>query len=284
MQTWTSVSGGQTSAYIAANYPSDVLIFALVRIDNAESMYPDESIRKIVSDKIGAEFIATSEDDAIIRTMLDLEQFIGKEIKWVTGETFDDVIKSRGGYLPNIMTRYCTSFLKIKPMFDYWHSLDIDPVTMQIGFRANETKRANRMIEKVNGSGYLTHRSVIGKTKDGRNRWAEIEWQRPAFPLIDDNIYKVDIQNYWKGKPVKFAEYNNCVGCFHRNPPFLRFMYQEHPTKMDWFEKQEGGTNGYWKSVNGEVIKYSRIKNMLKQMTLFSEDFTSCDSGYCELT
>jgi hypothetical protein len=61
-------------------------------------------------------------------------------------------------------------------------------------------------------------------------------------------------------------------------------MYQEHPTKMDWFEKQEGGKNGYWKSVNGEVIKYSRIKNMLKQMTLFSEDFTSCDSGYCELT
>lgn len=281
---WTSVSGGQTSAYIAANYPSDLLIFSLVRIEHSESMYPDEGIRKIVSDKIGTEFISTAEDDTIIRTMLDMEQFLGREIRWVTGMTFDDAIKSASNYLPNIMRRYCTSFLKIKPMFEFWDSLSIDPVDMQIGFRANENKRANKMLEKVNSSGYLTHHSIIGKTKNGRNKWADIEWQRPLFPLIDDNIYKVDIQNYWKDKPVKFAPYNNCVGCFHRNPPFLRFMFQEHPTKMEWFESKEGGDSGYWKSINGQVVKYSRIKTMLKQMQLFESDFSSCDTGYCELT
>lgn len=284
MKICTSVSGGQTSAYIAANYQSDHLVFALVRIEDHASMYPDDGIRKIVSDKIGAEFIATAEDDAIIRTMIDLEQFIGKEIKWVTGVTFDDLVKTKGGWLPNKLHRYCTSLMKIQPMFDWWRSLDADPFTMQIGFRANETNRANRMMAKMTEDGYLTHKTIVGKRKDGKNKWAEIKWQRPSFPLINDHIYKTDIQNYWRGKPVKFAPYNNCVGCFHRNPPFLKFMFQEHPTKMDWFARQEGGKNGYWKSVNGEVVPYARIKNMLKQTRLFAEDFTSCDSGYCELT
>ena len=34
MKTATSVSGGMTSAYVAANYPSDYLVFALVRIED----------------------------------------------------------------------------------------------------------------------------------------------------------------------------------------------------------------------------------------------------------
>jgi hypothetical protein len=284
MKTVTSVSGGQTSAYIAANYPSDYLVFALVRIEDKASMYPDAGIRKIVSDKIGAEFIATAEDDIIIRTMLDLEQFLGKEIVWVTGMTYDATIKMKGGYLPNIMTRYCTSWLKLKPMFDWWMSLNIDPIEMQIGFRANEARRATKMMSKVDENGLLSHRHAYGKTKDGRNRWKNVPWQKPVFPLIDANIYKIDVQNYWMDKPVKFAPYNNCVGCFHRNPVFLRYMFQEHPTKMDWFMNKEGNGNGYWKSVKGENIEYARIKRMLSQTKLFEEDFTSCDSGYCELT
>ena len=42
-------------------------------------MFPDEKIRQIVSDKIGAEFIGTLEDDMIIYTILDLEQYIGQK-------------------------------------------------------------------------------------------------------------------------------------------------------------------------------------------------------------
>jgi hypothetical protein len=284
MPLCTSISGGQTSAYLAAKYPSDYNVFALVRIEDKDSIYPDEGIRKIVSDKIGDEFIATAEDDKIIRTILDLEQFIGREIKWVSGITFDQVVKTKGGWLPNKLHRYCTSTMKLEPIFNYWRSLNIDPFITQIGFRANEARRANNMLQKLNENGYLEHKAIVGQSENGRNKWANIAWQKPVFPLIDDNIYKVDIQNYWKDKPVKFADYNNCVGCFHRNPPFLRFMFQEHPTKMEWFARQEGGKNGYWKSIDGQVIPYARIKNMLKQMTLFAEDFTSCDSGYCELT
>ena len=46
----------------------------------------------MVSDRLGVEFIGTLEDDMIIYTIFDLEQFIGQKIHWVTGKTFDEVI------------------------------------------------------------------------------------------------------------------------------------------------------------------------------------------------
>jgi hypothetical protein len=97
METVTSISGGKTSAYLAANYPTDHNVFALVRIEDKACMFPDKKLRQQVEDRIQAPFIATAEDDTIIHTLLDLEQHIGKKITWVTGITFDEV--RAGGFL-----------------------------------------------------------------------------------------------------------------------------------------------------------------------------------------
>lgn len=88
MKTINSLSGGQTSSYIAVHYPADYNIFSLVRTNDKKVLFPDAKIRQIVSDRIGVEFIGTLEDDDIIYTMLDLEQFIGKEITWLSKTTF----------------------------------------------------------------------------------------------------------------------------------------------------------------------------------------------------
>lgn len=48
MKTMNSVSGGQTSAYIAANYPADYNIFSLVTTDDKNCLYPDAKVRQIV--------------------------------------------------------------------------------------------------------------------------------------------------------------------------------------------------------------------------------------------
>jgi hypothetical protein len=281
MKTITSISGGTTSAYIAANYPSDYLLFSLVRIEDENCRFKDEVIRKLVEDKIQAPFIATAEDDLIIYTMLDLEQFLGKEINWVSGITFDNVVKTKGGWLPNKMHRYCTVNMKIKPIFDWVMQNIGEAVNMQIGFRANEVDRANGVFKRYNKNGFLEHQMIVGKLKDGRNKWKTVEWARHKYPLIDDGIYKDTILNYWNDKPVRFAKYNNCVGCFHRNPAFLRFMYQEHPEKMQWFEDQEEISKSFWLDINGKVVPYKKIRNMLRNTTLFNSDFTSCDAGYC---
>ena len=131
MKTVTSVSGGQSSAYIAANYPSDFLVFALVCIEDRNCTPKDAKLVQQVSDRIGREFIATAEDDTILHTMLDLEQYLGQRIDWVAGKPFEHLRKSS---LPNITWRHCTELMKIKPMFNWWKNTIGEPVHMQIGF------------------------------------------------------------------------------------------------------------------------------------------------------
>ena len=284
MITVNSLSGGQTSAYIAANYKADFNIFALVRTDDTKLMFPDKKVRQLVSDKIGKEFIGTLEDDTIIYTMLDLEQYIGNSIDWCSGKTFDEIIK-RGDkkYLPNVTQRFCTQYMKLEPIFKWWKQNFKEPVEMRIGFRANEQRRAKNMYEKTTENGILTHKDIIGKSKTGnRNRWADIEWQKPTFPLIDDAIYKDTIIKFWNDKPVRFAYMNNCIGCFHRNEILLKHMSNKQPLKFQWFIDAEKD-NGYGAQTFKNGTTYEKIKNNLEQLDLFDDDFNECDSGYCGL-
>lgn len=275
-----SLSGGKTSSYIAANYPANYNVFALVTTIDKNCLFPDKKLRQIVSDKIGREFIGTLEDDKIIYTMLDLEQFIGSKIDWVVGKTFDEITNRNGKkYLPNVTQRFCTTEMKLQPIFDWWRKEINEVFEMRIGFRANEQGRAKTMLEKTNKNGNSEFKAIIGKTKNGnQNKWKNIEWQKPNFPLIKDNIYKDQIEMFWKNKNVRFAYMNNCVGCFHRTPVLLKYMSEKHENKFDWFMKQE---NEKRKFKNG--MKYIDIKNSLKQFELFESDFNECDSGYCGL-
>jgi len=277
MKTINSLSGGQTSSYIAVHYPADYNIFALVRTNDQSVLFPDAKIRQIVSDRIGVEFIGTLEDDDIIYTMLDLEQFIGKEITWLSKTTFEEVIKKAGGYLPNIMRRFCTQKMKVEPIAQWCYENTELPVEMRIGFRANEMSRAKTMIEKeVNG--LENFKFKVGE-KNGRNKWKELPYRKAKFPLIEDGIFKDSIVEYWKDKPVRFAYRNNCVGCFHRSELFLNHMSRRNEKQFNWFVKMEKKNNCTFKS----GITYERIKKYNTQMVLFDEDFNDCDSGYCGL-
>lgn len=288
MKTVNSLSGGKTSSYIAANYPADYDVFALVRTDDKNCLFPDKKLRQEVSDRIGTEFIGTLEDDTIIYTMLDLEQFIGRKITWVTGKTFDEVLeRNRDGkkviYLPNPTMRFCTTEMKLQPIFDWWRKEINSPVVMRIGFRANEMTRANNMLLKCNANGYLEMKAVVGK-RGTQNKWEDIEWQKPVFPLINDAIFKDTIEEYWKDKSVQFAYINNCIGCFHREVHLLKKMQQMHPNKFDWFVKMEDKSKEDYNNRSWNMkIDYSKIKNWLPQTELFDDDFNECDSGYCGL-
>jgi len=277
--TVNTLSGGKTSSYIAANYPADYDVFALVRIEHQASKFPDKKIRKEVEDRIQAPFIATAEDDMIIYTMLDLEQYIGRKITWVTGKTFDKVLDS-AGTLPDVLRRYCTTQMKLEPIFEWWRKQINIPCEFRLGFRANETKRAKRTTEKTNANGFLEIKAVVGKRKT-RNKWSMIEWQKPSYPLIKDNIYKDTIENFWKDKPVRFAWMNNCVGCFHKNPLLIRKMWDKHENKLEWFaskEKIKHNKDVWYKEKN---LSFTEIKQWNIQIELFDDDFNECDSGYC---
>jgi hypothetical protein len=281
MKTVNSLSGGKTSSYIAANYPADYNVFALVRTIDKNCMFPDAKVRQIVSDKIGVEFIGTLEEDAIIYTMLDLEQYIGQEIIWLTGKTFDEVIKRNGKkYLPNVTQRFCTIEMKLEPINKWWFENIRKIVEMRIGFRANETERANRMLERCDSNGIMHQKFITGQHPSGRNKWTDFEMRIPKFPLIDNPTFKDQIESFWKNKPVRFAYMNNCVGCFHRNEILLKKMFELQPNKMQWFLEQE---NQKQNATFKKNISYEKIKNHKLQTELFEDDFNECDSGYCGL-
>ena len=277
MKTINSLSGGKTSSYMAVHYPADFNIFSLVRTNDKSCLFPDAKIRQIVSDRIGQEFIGTLEMDEIIYTMLDLEQFIGKKIIWLSEKTFEEIIKKAGGYLPNLMVRYCTQKLKVEPISQWCYDNTDLPVEMRIGFRANEINRATKMLERAE-NGIEHFKFSIGK-KNNRNQWKVLPYRKVTFPLIDDRIFKDTIELYWEDKSVRFAQRNNCVGCFHRNELLLNYLSNTQENKFDWFIKQEQQNGNTFK----KGITYEKIKKHKLQLDLFDTDFNDCDSGYCGL-
>jgi hypothetical protein len=281
MITVNSVSGGKTSAYIAKHYPADINIFSLVRIEDKECLWmngKDEKTRQLISDRIGKEFIGTAEMDDIIYTILDLEQFIGKGIKIISGKTFEQIIKDNSNYLPNKMVRYCTTEMKFMPIFNYLRDLGVLPVEMRIGYRPNEIDRAERMsLKAING--YEQVNAVIGKSKVN-NKWGMVDYRIVKFPLIEDNITKDVIYNYWENKKVRFAYRNNCVMCVNRNPLMISHMTTKDIRKIEWAKKIEEKTSNRFLSdaSMSQILKYSIQGNLFND-----EDFSDCDSGYCGL-
>ena len=279
MKTVNSISGGKTSSYLAKHYPADINIFSLVRIDDKDNLWmkgKDEKTRQIVSDKLGKEFIGTAEMDEIIYTILDLEQFIGTEITWVTGKSFEEVIKQNYGYLPNKMTRYCTVEMKLKPIFNWLQENTELPVEMRIGFRPNEISRAETVLKRADENGIEHFNTIIGKRKT-QNKWGLVPYRKVTFPLIENNIQKDIIYNYWNDKNVRFAYRNNCVGCVNRQPLMISHMASKDLDKVKWFEKQETITGNRFLS----DVSFNQILKFGTQSSFFDDDFNECDSGFC---
>ena len=188
--------------------------------------------------------------------------------------------------LPSPLRRYCTEELKLQIAFEWWQTVTDEIVEMRIGYRANEMRRMKSMVKKCNKNRELPFKHIIGKkeTKKGpQNIWKETYWQKPVFPLIETKpTWKDDVKKFWQGKPIRFAEFNNCVGCFHRDPLLLKYMWQKHTNKMQHFsdfEKNRKYKNDTLKA--DDNITYERIKNMQLTEMLTANDFSECDSGYC---
>jgi hypothetical protein len=289
MKTVNSISGGKTSAKMMVDFPADYNIFQLVRTDKVLFMKgKDEKTRQIISDRIGCEFIGTLEEDECIYTILDLEQFTGQKIIINSSEkTFEQMIYDHGDrVLPSVLRRYCTEELKINVAFDWWQKNINEIIEMRIGYRANEMVRMGNMLNRCDKNRILSHKIIVGSkdTKKGKqNIWDYIQWQRPIFPFIEKQpTWKDKIEEYWKDKPVRFAEFNNCVGCFHREPALLKYMWEKQEEKMQVFsdfEKNRKYKNDTFKM--NDNITYEKIKGMNLNVKLTADSFSSCDSGYC---
>lgn len=268
LTTVNSISGGKTSSYLAKHYPADYNIFALVRIEAEYCKPKDKSIVKYVSDKIGMDFIATAESDKTLYVVRDLEQIIGKEIIWTTGNTFEKVIE-KASALPNQMMRFCTSEMKIRPIAEYCRNNIKEIVDMRLGIRHDEEHRVN-----YENTDFKFHN---GFSNNGRNKWITEKYREVSYPLVYDKIEHFKIYLWSLQTGIEFPKDSNCVGCFWKNPQQLRKNWDDEPLKMRWFSEQEQKMKRTFK----KEFTYEQIKKINLQLDFIFGTGSGCSSGGC---
>jgi hypothetical protein len=267
MKTINSLSGGKTSSYLAAHYPADYNLFALVKIDDVKCASKDKALVKFISDKIGEDFIATAESDLTLKAVIDLEQMIGQEIIWVHGLSFEKMMKKKSA-MPNIEWRFCTTEMKMRPIWDWWFKNIGEKVKMGIGFRYDEKERADRLSTSFKG--------IIGKSKNGlRNKWGELEWREGYFPLIENKVTHLQVKKWADSTNLIFPSDSNCVGCFHKPLQQLRKNWDLETEKMQWFSDQE--KKAKWK----KEATFAQIKTIGLQTDFNFGTGSGCQAGFC---
>jgi hypothetical protein len=123
------------------------------------------------------------------------------------GEPYD-ALTSKKKYLPNAVTRFCTSELKIRPIETFlkrtWGEFD-----MIVGIRADEPARIAKMPH--------LHK-----------------------PLAIAGVIKRDVRTFWSAQPFDLqAEDGNCDLCFLKGLPEIMSAIRKTPGKAVWWAKQE---------------------------------------------
>jgi len=271
--TVNSISGGKTSAYMAVHYPTDINIFACVCIDYPPAAPKDPAILKYVLEKLNGNFIASAEHEKTLRVVMQLEQLLGKEIVWVRGKSFDQVI-DEAGCLPTWARRFCTTEMKIIPMFEYLY-FRYGKTAHNIGFRADEPDRINGGVDRP-----MKYAMSCKNFGEHYLNWEEVDWQEKRYPLR--RTFHYEIRNFWANEhpEIIFPKDSNCRGCHHKPNELIKENWEETPEVMEWFAIQE--RKGKYNTWHDDSIPYSKIF-ATQYLNLFSEvsDFTMCNSGGC---
>jgi 3'-phosphoadenosine 5'-phosphosulfate sulfotransferase (PAPS reductase)/FAD synthetase len=150
------------------------------------------------------------------------------------GEPFEALIRLRN-YLPNPVTRFCTSELKIRTMHKWlranWQALGWDAEDLEwdqmIGIRADEHRR----VSKIRARGHST----------------ETTKETMCVPLADAGVTVQDVNAFWNAQPfnLELATYNgrtlagNCDLCFLKPPRQRASLIAERPSRATWWIRME---------------------------------------------
>lgn len=224
--TCISFSGGRTSAYmlwrvLEANggLPDDcAVVFANTGKEEEETL-------KFVRDcgvnwQVPIEWIEWRDDDQGY-ALVDFESASRN------GEPFEALILKRQ-YLPNPVTRFCTSDLKIKPMYRLMRDANMleDGLQMMVGIRADENRRVVKMRN--------------GKHSES----AKIE---NVLPLAADGITVHHVNAFLAAQPfnLQLSTFNgrtlagNCDLCFLKPPAQRLSLVAERPARAVWWVRME---------------------------------------------
>lgn len=136
------------------------------------------------------------------------------------GEPFEALIRKRK-FLPNVMSRFCTTEMKVRVAKKYLRSLGWERWTNAVGIRADEPKRLNKPPSK--------------------DRWTV--WT----PLADAGVSRHDVAAFWRSQNFDLQLPNvggncwlgNCDGCFLKSEASIGALTREFPERAAWWERME---------------------------------------------
>jgi len=270
--TCISFSGGRTSAYM------------LWRVLQANNGLPKEAIVCFAN--------TGKEDEATLKFVKDCQDKWNVKINWLeyqwhedtkqrwrlvdfetasrNGEPFAAAIKSRR-YLPNPVTRFCTSLLKIRPFAQYLKTLGDDWQQM-VGIRADEQRRVVKIRNKPDENGF--------------NR---------ILPLADAGVTRETVGEFWVNHSFDLGLPNmngvtmhgNCDLCYLKGGHQIMSLIQEKPSRAIWWAEMEQMVLPMVEKQSGAFFRTDRpsYASMLKfseqQMNMFdqNEEGISCFCG-----
>lgn len=167
-----------------------------------------------------------------------------------------EILTDHFQYLPNIINRFCTSFLKIKAMNHYFGSKSGE-VTRYVGLRGDEPRRAVK---------------IHGKTVDGHEVYA---------PLYVNKVTKSDVCLFWKNNDFDLNLPNdngttalgNCDLCFLKSQKTLISIIRENPDFAEWWIDQEEK----YKSRNGGFQVFRKDSPSYRQSQIIATENNSFD-------
>jgi 3'-phosphoadenosine 5'-phosphosulfate sulfotransferase (PAPS reductase)/FAD synthetase len=227
--TCISFSGGRTSAYM------------LWRVLQSNGGIPADAVVCFAN--------TGKEDEATLRFVRECGERWGVPITWIEyrnddpgfavvsyetasrdGEPFEALIRKRE-YLPNPVTRFCTSELKIRTMHKWlrargW-STEETPIDMMTGIRADEPSRVSKIRAR-------------GTTSESRHAWM-------VMPLADAGVTVQDVGAFWSAQPfnLELPTYNgrtlagNCDLCFLKPAAQVASLIHEKPQRAVWWARME---------------------------------------------
>lgn len=162
------------------------------------------------------------------------------------GQPFQALIEKRK-YLPNRVTRFCTTELKVRPMAKFIRSLDYESWDAAIGIRKDEPNRYHRM-----------------KSAKKRDRWEYL------FPLWDMEITKKEVENFWNNAGFDLAIHSNlgnCDFCFMKSLGKKLSQARLMPEKLQWWADMEAKT----KSRFNNDYSINQLQKLAANPSLFSD-------------
>jgi 3'-phosphoadenosine 5'-phosphosulfate sulfotransferase (PAPS reductase)/FAD synthetase len=222
--TCISFSGGRTSAYM------------LWRVLQSNNGLPDNAIICFAN--------TGKEEEATLRFVQDCSEKWNVKIYWLeyvwheetkkrwklvdfetasrNGEPFEAAIRSRK-YLPNPVTRFCTSLLKIRPFAQFLKTIG-DDWEQFVGIRFDEQRRVAKI----------------------RNRPDEEGFYR-KMPLAEAGITKKDVGEFWKNNDFDLGLPNNngvtmhgnCDLCYLKGGSQILSLIHEKPSRAIWWAEME---------------------------------------------